>query len=472
MNKKLCDIGVIGLGVMGKNLIFNLAEKGISVAVFNRTKSKIDNLKKEKDYIEKKMYLTHSLDEFVSSLKSPKIILLMVKSGKSIDEIISKILPFLKKGDFILDGGNSYYKDTMDRSVYLKKKGIHFYGIGISGGEKGARFGPSIMVGGEKEAWKNLKPIFQKIAARSKVGDIACDFLSENGAGHYVKMVHNGIEYADMQLISESYSLLKNLVTPSNTELSSLFHNWNTGKLNSYLIEITSKILAKLDTDGKPLLEKVSDIASQKGTGKWVVKSALDLNVSLQIISSSVFARNISTKKEIRRKAGNVFPKENKELAIDKNAFCDRLQNALYMAKILSYDEGFNLLKKASTHYAWDLDLKVIAKIWSAGCIIRSDFLKNIEKAFEKESRHHLIFDQFFIKQINQCYEDLKRIVEIATVNQLPIPCFSSALAYFEQIRSFKLSTNLVQAMRDFFGAHMYERIDKEKDVLFHSNWE
>jgi len=465
------DIGLIGLAVMGQNLVLNINDHGYTVAVFNRTISKVD------DFLQgpaknTKVIGTHSLKEFFATLKKPKKVMLMVKAGEPVDEFIELCLPFLEKGDLIIDGGNSLFTDTNRRTESLKQKGILFLGTGISGGEEGARNGPSIMPGGNVEGWPLVKKIFQDISAKVENGDPCCEWVGENGAGHYVKMIHNGIEYGDMQLISESYDLLKRGLKTEAKELHQIFTTWNKGKLDSYLIEITSLIFTINDTDKNPLIDKILDVAGQKGTGKWTVISALDLGMPLTLISEAVFARCLSAIKDERIEASKKLKGPSPLYTGDKDQFIKNIENALYASKIISYAQGFMLLRQAATDYNWHLNYGAIALMWRGGCIIRSLFLGKIKDAFDTNpDLKNLLLDNFFIDQISEAQDGWRDVVAIGAKLGIPLPCFSTALAFYDGYRSSELPANLLQAQRDFFGAHTYERIDQPRGKYFHTNW-
>lgn len=465
------DIGLIGLAVMGQNLVLNMADRGFTVAVHNRTQSKVN------EFLEgpakgKSIVGSHDLKEFVESLKRPRKVMLMVKAGAPVDDLIGQLMPFLEPGDVIIDGGNSHFPDTQRRYEELGKKGILFVGAGISGGEEGARHGPSIMPGGNKEAWPLVKGIFQAIAAKSEDGEPCCDWVGEGGAGHYVKMVHNGIEYGDMQLICEAYDLLKRGVKLSYEEMGSLFAKWNQGVLDSYLIEITAEIFNKKDADGKPLLEKILDVAGQKGTGKWTGIDALDRGVPLTLIGEAVFARCLSALKEERVQASSVYPEPKLKEAVEKVHFCQEVADALYASKIISYAQGFMLMKSASEEHDWKLNFGSIALMWRGGCIIRSKFLGKIKQAYEKNPQlKSLLLDPFFVEEITRSIPSWREVVAKGALMGIALPCFGTALSFFDGYRTANLPANLLQAQRDFFGAHTYERIDKPRGQFFHTNW-
>lgn len=464
------DIGLIGLAVMGQNLALNMNDKGFTVAVYNRTASKVD------EFLEgpakgSKIIGARDIQEFVKELKRPRRIILMVKAGSPVDDFIEQLLPYLEKGDIIIDGGNSLFEDTNRRVRSLDQKGILFVGSGISGGEEGARHGPSIMPGGNAAAWPHIKDIFQSIAAKVD-GEPCCDWVGDEGAGHYVKMVHNGIEYGDMQLISEAYSILKSTLDLSEDELCQIFKDWNKGELDSYLIEITSHILATKDESGKLLVDNILDVAGQKGTGKWTVINALDLGIPLTLISEAVFARFLSSLKEERIEASKAYGLKQEKFTGDKKQFIEAIKNALYASKIISYTQGFMLFKQAADQYKWKLNFGGIALMWRGGCIIRSKFLGKIKEAYEKNSGlKNLLLDPFFKGEIERSLKGWRYAVSKAVELGVPTPCFSTALAFFDGYRSDKLPANLIQAQRDYFGAHTYERLDKPRGQYFHTNW-
>lgn len=470
MPKPQADIGLIGLAVMGQNLVLNMNDNGFTVAVFNRTVSKVD------DFLNgpakgTKVIGAHSLEEFIGLLKRPRRVMLMVKAGDPVDEFIEQCLPFLEPGDILIDGGNSLFTDTVRRCKELKAKGIIYIGTGISGGEEGARHGPSIMPGGNPEGWPHVKNIFQAISAKVD-GEPCCDWVGDEGAGHYVKMVHNGIEYGDMQLISESYHLLKNVAGLSHQELHDVFTEWNKGDLDSYLVEITSQIFLFKDTDGKPLLDKILDVAGQKGTGKWTVINALDLGMPLTLISEAVFARMLSSLKEERVAASALLKGPQKRFEGNRSDFINSVRQALYASKIISYAQGFMLMQQAAKEYKWKLNYGAIALMWRGGCIIRSQFLGKIKEAFKKNPNlQNLLLDQFFLNEIQNRQNGWRKAVSAAVEHGIPSPCFSTALAFYDGYRTAQLPANLLQAQRDFFGAHTYERIDKPRGQFFHSNW-
>ncbi|MCY8987697.1 NADP-dependent phosphogluconate dehydrogenase [Bacillus atrophaeus] len=463
------QIGVIGLAVMGKNLALNIESRGFSVSVYNRSSSKTEEFLQEAQG--KNVVGTYSIEEFVQSLEAPRKILLMVKAGAATDATIQSLLPHLEKDDILIDGGNTYYKDTQRRNKELAESGIHFIGTGVSGGEEGALKGPSIMPGGQKEAHELVKPILEAIAAKVD-GEACTTYIGPDGAGHYVKMVHNGIEYGDMQLISESYFILKKVLGLSAEELHEVFAEWNKGELDSYLIEITADIFTKKDEEtGKPLVDVILDKAGQKGTGKWTSQSALDLGVPLPIITESVFARFISAMKDERVKASGLLAgPEAKPVTENKAELIEAVRKALFMSKICSYAQGFAQMKAASDEYNWDLKYGEIAMIFRGGCIIRAAFLQQIKEAYDREPElDNLLLDNYF-KNIVESYQGaLRQVISLAVSQGVPVPSFSSALAYYDSYRTAVLPANLIQAQRDYFGAHTYERTDKEG--VFHTEW-
>ncbi len=463
------DFGLIGLGVMGQNLVLNIERNGFTVSVYNRTLSKTENFIKTRA-VGKNIKGFVNIKEFVESIKTPKKIMLMVKAGKAVDAMIENLLPYLDKGDIIIDGGNSFFQDTIQRYNYLKEKGIRYIGTGVSGGEEGALNGPSIMPGGDKSAYSEIEPIFISIAAKVN-GEPCCVYIGPDGAGHYVKMIHNGIEYADMQLISESYFLIKKLTGMSNEEMSEVFAEWNKKELSSYLIEITSYILKKKDAEsGKYIIDLILDKAAQKGTGKWASQNALELGVPAPTITESVFARCISALKEERIEASKILKGPEIKFSGNKNQLIDSLQKALYAAKVCSYAQGFALMREASKEYNWNLNYGKIAMIWRGGCIIRAQFLEHIKEAFDKNpGLKNLLLDDYFKSAVEKAQQSWREIVNTAIENGIPIPAFSSALAYYDNYRTERLPANMIQAQRDYFGAHTYQRIDKEG--IFHTKW-
>jgi len=464
------NIGLIGLAVMGQNLVLNMNDHGFKVAVYNRTTSTVDEFlagpAKGTQVVG-----THSLEALVDSLETPRIVMLMVKAGDVVDQYIEKLLPLLAPGDIIVDGGNSLFTDTSRRTQYLAEKGLNFIGSGVSGGEEGARNGPSIMPGGNKAAWAAVKPIFQAISAKVG-GEPCCEWVGDNGAGHYVKMVHNGIEYGDMQLICEAYQLLSEGLGLSADEMHEIFAEWNRGELSSYLIEITANILAYKDADGQPLLEKILDTAGQKGTGKWTGINALDLGIPLTLIGESVFARCLSAQKDERVKAAKVLPKQQGAFSGDRKAMIDAVRDALYAAKIISYAQGFRLMREAAKEYKLALNYGEIALMWRGGCIIRSQFLNDIKQAYNKNpDLENLLLDDFFTAEMKKAEAGWRKAVILGIELGIPTPAFSSALAYFDGYRTERLPANLLQAQRDYFGAHTYERIDQPRGQFFHTDW-
>ena len=464
------DVGLIGLAVMGQNLVLNMIDHGYSVCVYNRSREKLEKFVSQ--YSNSLLHGEVFIKDFILKIKKPRKIILMIKAGNAVDDIINQMLPFLERGDIVVDGGNSFYKDTEKRCDYLKSKEIYFLGCGISGGEEGARYGPSIMPGGDIQAWPYIKKIFLDIAAKADDGKACCEWVGEGGAGHYVKMVHNGIEYGDIQLICEAYSLMKHLLHLPNEQMSQIFSDWNTKELNSYLIEITATILRFLDKDGSYLIDNILDVAEQKGTGKWTVSSALDLNIPISLIAESVFVRFLSNFKEDRIKASQIF--FNKGISKDtiSNNFINDIFYALYAAKIMSYTQGFMLMKKASEKFFWNLNYGSIALNWRAGCIIKSAFLDKIYDAFKlNPNLNNLLMDEFFIEELKKSLISLRKVVSTAALYGVSIPCFSSSLAFFDGFSTNASSSNLVQALRDYFGAHTYERIDAPRGNFFHTEW-
>ncbi|HRE52469.1 MAG TPA: decarboxylating NADP(+)-dependent phosphogluconate dehydrogenase [Flavitalea sp.] len=469
--EKLSDIGVIGLAVMGENLILNMESKGFRVTAFNRTVDKVEHFinGRAKD---KNIAGAHSIEELVASLKSPRKIMLMVKAGKPVDDFIELLIPHLDKGDIIIDGGNSHFPDTERRVKYVESKGLRYIGTGVSGGEEGALLGPSIMPGGSKDAWPEIKPIFQSIAAKVDDGAPCCDWVGDGGAGHFVKMVHNGIEYGDMQLICEVYHIMNSLLGMSADEMHKVFKEWNEGELDSYLIEITRDILAYKE-DGVPVIDKILDTAGQKGTGKWTGTVALDLGIPLTLITESVFARCLSALKDERVKAAKVLTAGPKaSFTGDKKQFIDQLRDALYAAKVISYAQGYQMMRAAAKEFGWELNYGNIALMWRGGCIIRSRFLGNIKEAFDKNPElTNLLLDPYFSEKIQASQDGLRKVVATAALNGIPVPCLSAGINYYDGYRSERLPANLLQAQRDYFGAHTYERVDKPRGQFFHTNW-
>jgi len=466
-----CDIGLIGLAVMGQNLVLNMDDHGFKVAVFNRTVSKVD------DFINgnakgTKVVGTHSIEELVSVLKRPRRVMLLVKAGQPVDNFIELLIPHLEEGDIIIDGGNSNYHDTMRRTEYVESKGLLYIGTGVSGGEEGARHGPSIMPGGSPAAWPHVRPVFQAVAARVADGTPCCDWVGENGAGHFVKMVHNGIEYGDMQLICESYHLMKEGLGLTHDQMHQVFAEWNEGKLDSYLIEITRDILGFRDEDGSPLVEKILDTAGQKGTGKWTAVSALDMGIPLTLIAEAVLARFLSALKDQRVAASKLLSGPEPRFEGDRRAFVDDIREALYASKIISYTQGYMLMQAAAQEYAWHLNYGGIALMWRGGCIIRSVFLGEIKEAFDRDpSLSNLLLAPYFKEQVEAAQLAWRRVVARAVEMGIPVPAMSSALAFYDGYRHERLPANLLQAQRDYFGAHTYERVDRPRGEFFHTNW-
>ena len=465
------QIGVVGMAVMGKNLALNIESRGYSVALFNRTGAKTTAVVEE--HPDKNFKATYTIEEFVESIEKPRRILLMVKAGPATDATIQELLPHLDKGDILIDGGNTFFKDTMRRNEELANSGINFIGTGVSGGEEGALKGPSIMPGGQKEAYELVAPILEQISAKAEDGAPCVTYIGPNGAGHYVKMVHNGIEYGDMQLIAESYDLMKNILDLSVEEMADIFKEWNQGELDSYLIEITADILTRKDDEGtgKPVVDVILDAAGNKGTGKWTSQSALDLGVPLPLITESVFARYISAYKEERVQASKILSRTNDfEFTGDKKELVEKIREALYFSTIMSYAQGFAQLRVASKEFDWDLPFGEIAKIWRAGCIIRARFLQKITDAYDKNPEiENLLLDDYFVEITKKYQQSVRDVVALAVQAGVPVPTFSSAIAYFDSYRAERLPANIIQAQRDYFGAHTYERVDKEG--IFHYSW-
>jgi 6-phosphogluconate dehydrogenase len=465
------DIGLIGLAVMGQNLVLNMEDHGYTVAVYNRTLARVDEFiagsAKGRNIIG-----THSIEELVAALKPPRRVMLLVKAGEPVDAFIDKLIPHLEAGDIIIDGGNSNYNDTIRRTKYVESKGLLYIGTGVSGGEEGARHGPSIMPGGSPDAWLHVKPIFQAVAAKVE-GDVpCCDWVGENGAGHYVKMTHNGIEYGDMQLICEAYYLMKEALGMSNQEMHQVLAEWNQGKLDSYLIEITRDILGFKDENGEYVIDKILDTAGQKGTGKWTGISALDMGIPLTLIAEAVFARCLSALKDERVAASKVLGGPSATFDGDKQAFIKDIHDALYASKIMSYTQGYMLMQAAAKEYGWNLNLGGIALMWRGGCIIRSVFLGKIKDAFDKDpALNNLLLDDYFRAEVESAQAGWRRVVAKAVEMGVPIPAMSSALAFFDGYRRERLPANLLQAQRDYFGAHTYERVDRPRGEFFHTDW-
>jgi 6-phosphogluconate dehydrogenase len=470
MPQELCDIGLIGLAVMGQNLVLNMNDHGFRVAVFNRTVSKVD------DFLNNEAKGTsiagaHSIEELAALLKRPRRVMLMVKAGETVDQMIDLLVPHLEPGDIIIDGGNSHFPDTTRRTEALAGKGILFIGTGVSGGEEGARRGPSIMPGGNPLAWPHVKPIFQAIAAKVD-GVPCCEWVGENGAGHYVKMVHNGIEYGDIQLICEAYQMLNDGLGLTPAELHDVFAEWNAGELDSYLIEITRDIFGKLDDDGEPIVDKILDTAGQKGTGKWTGISSLDLGVPVTLIGEAVYARCLSAMKEERVRASQTLTGPSRCPIENRKGFIEDVRSALYCSKMISYAQGYMLLREAAKEYKWNLNFGGIALMWRGGCIIRSRFLGKIKEAFDKNPQlENLLLDEFFSTTLLKYQAAWRRAIVQAIELGVPTPAFSTALAFFDGYRSARLPANLLQAQRDYFGAHTYERVDQPRGQFFHTNW-
>lgn len=467
----LADIGLIGLAVMGENLVMNMESKGFTVAVFNRTTSKVENFVNGRAK-GKNIIGTYSLEELVQSLKKPRRIMMMVKAGSAVDSLIDQLLPLLEEGDILIDGGNSHFPDTIRRCKYVESKGMLYIGTGVSGGEEGALKGPSMMPGGSPAAWPHVKPIFQAICAKVEDGTPCCDWVGEDGAGHFVKMVHNGIEYGDMQLICEAYQLMRDGLGMSADEMHEVFAQWNKTELDSYLIEITRDILAYKDTDGKPIVDKILDTAGQKGTGKWTGMAALDEGVPLTLIGEAVFARCLSAMKSERVEASQLFPAADHAITCDKAAFIEDIRKALYASKIISYAQGYTLMRAAAKNYGWNLNYGGIALMWRGGCIIRSVFLGKIKEAYDRDPQlSNLLLDPYFKNTIQGLVPAWRNVVSEAVKHGIPMPAFSSALSYFDGYTTEKLPANLLQAQRDYFGAHTYERLDAPRGEFFHTNW-
>ncbi|WOX37211.1 NADP-dependent phosphogluconate dehydrogenase [Ligilactobacillus salivarius] len=465
------QIGVVGMAVMGKNLALNIESRGYSVAIYNRTGSKTEKV--VADHPDKNLVPSYTIEDFVNSLETPRRIILMVKAGAPTDATIKSLLPHLDKGDVLIDGGNTFFQETMRRNEELDNSGINFIGMGVSGGEKGALEGPSLMPGGQKEAYDLVEPILKKIAAKAGDGEACVTYVGPNGAGHYVKMVHNGIEYGDMELIAESYNLMRNLLGLSNDEISDVFNEWKDGELKSYLIDITADILTRKDDlgTGKPIVDVILDRAGNKGTGKWSSQSALELGVPQSLITESVYARYISAMKDERVAASQVLPNPEFDLGdVNKKELVEKIRRALYFSKIMSYAQGFEQLRVASENYDWNLNYGDMAKIWREGCIIRAQFLQKITDAYEKNHElKNLMLDDYFKKIVEEYQNDVRDIAALAIKAGVACPGFSSAITYYDQYRSAHLPANIIQAQRDYFGAHTYERTDREG--IYHYEW-
>ena len=470
--KELSDIGLIGLAVMGENLVLNMESKGFRVSVFNRTVEKVDKFMEGRGK-GLNIYGAHSLEDFVASLKAPRKVFLMVKAGAAVDAFIDKLIPVLSPGDIIIDGGNTHFPDTARRTEYVESKGLLYIGTGVSGGEEGALKGPSMMPGGSPAAWPYVKPIFQGICAKVADGSPCCDWVGEGGAGHFVKMVHNGIEYGDIQLICECYQIMKDILGMTNEEMHETFAEWNKGDLDSYLIEITRDILAKKDDEGRYVLDYILDTAGQKGTGKWTAVSALDQGVPLTLIGESVFARCLSAQKEERVAASGILqgPRPAK-FAGDRTAFLEDLRKALFAAKVVSYAQGYALMRAAAKEYGWNLNYGGIALMWRGGCIIRSVFLGRIKEAFDKDPDiPNILLDPYFSGKLAEAQQGWRNVLCTAIQNGVPAPCLTAGLQYYDGYRCSRLPANMLQAQRDFFGAHTYERTDRPRGEFFHTNW-
>ena len=470
--KAVSDIGLVGLAVMGENLALNMESKGFKVSVYNRTVEKVDRFMEGRGK-GLNFYGAHSLEDFIDSLKSPRKVFLMVKAGKPVDEFIDRLIPLLDPGDIIIDGGNTHFPDTARRTDYVESKGLLYIGTGVSGGEEGALKGPSMMPGGSPAAWPFVKPIFQGISAKVADGTPCCDWVGQGGAGHFVKMVHNGIEYGDIQLICECYQIMKDILGMTNEEMHETFAEWNRGDLDSYLIEITRDILAKKDEDGRYVLDYILDTAGQKGTGKWTAISALDLGEPLTLISESVYARCLSALKDERVNASGILdgPKPVR-FEGDRAAFLEDLRRALFASKVVSYAQGYSLMRAAAKEYGWALNYGGIALLWRGGCIIRSVFLGKIKEAFDKEpDLANILLDPYFQEKLSDAQQGWRKVVSQAIMNGVPAPCMSAALEYYDGYRTERLPANLLQAQRDYFGAHTYERTDRPRGEFFHTNW-
>ena len=469
--EKLADIGLIGLAVMGQNLALNINDHGYRVAVFNRTTSKVTRFL-ENEAAGRDIVGAYAPEEFVKRIKRPRKIILMIQAGDAVDKSIAQLTPLLDAGDIIIDGGNSNFKDTIRRTAEVEAKGLLYVGAGISGGEEGARYGPSIMPGGSVAAWAAVKPILQAVAAKVADGTPCCDWVGEDGAGHFVKMAHNGIEYADMQLISESCHLMSQALGMSESEISQVFARWNAGKLESFLVEITSEILAFQDDDGEPLLRKILDVASQKGTGKWTAITALEEGTPLTLIGEAVFARFLSAIKDQRVAASKALPGPQAEFTGDRAQFIRDLEQAVYAAKIISYTQGYMLMQDAARAYNWNLNYGGVALMWREGCIIRSAFLGEIQRAYAvNPALANLLLDDYFSAAVIEAQAAWREVVAAGVRHGIPLPIMSGALAFYDGYRSARLPANLLQAQRDYFGAHTYERVDRPRGEYFHTNW-
>ncbi len=469
MNK--ADIGLIGLAVMGENLVMNMESRGFSVAVYNRTTERVDSFIQGRAK-GKRVFGCHSLAELRDALEKPRKVMLMVKAGQPVDDYIEQLLSVLEPGDVIIDGGNSHFPDTTRRTAYVESRGLLYVGTGVSGGEEGALKGPSMMPGGSPEAWPLVKPIFQRICAKVDDGSPCCDWVGEGGAGHFVKMVHNGIEYGDMQLICEAYQLMRDALGMSAREISAVFDEWNRGELDSYLVAITRDILATADADGTALVDHILDAAGQKGTGKWTVSSALDDGVPLTLIAEAVFARCLSARKEERVAASALFPREAPAFSGDKAEMVDAIRQALYASKMISYAQGYALMRAEAETSRWNLNYGGVALMWRGGCIIRSVFLGRIKEAFDRDPNlANLLMDPYFAEAIRRCLPAWRKVVSASVLLGVPVPSMSAALSYFDGYTCANLPANLLQAQRDYFGAHTYERTDRPRGTFFHTNW-
>jgi 6-phosphogluconate dehydrogenase len=468
-----CDIGLVGLAVMGENLVLNMESRGFRVAVYNRTVEKVDGFVQNGRGAGKKIVGCHSIEQLAANLKRPRKVMLMVKAGKAVDDFIEMLLPHLEPGDIIIDGGNTHFPDTVRRTRYVESKGLLYIGTGVSGGEEGALKGPSIMPGGSPAAWPHVKPIFQAIAAKVEDGSPCCDWVGENGAGHFVKMVHNGIEYGDMQLICECYQIMKEGLGLTNKEMHEVFTTWNEGELSSYLVEITRDILAYKDENKKTVLDLILDTAGQKGTGKWTSIAALDLGIPMTMVSEAVFSRSLSALLDERVAASKILKgPAKKKTTPGKKAFIEDIRKAMYASKIVSYAQGYMLMREAAKEYGWNLNYGGIALLWRGGCIIRSLFLGKIKEAFDKNpGLSNLLLDSYFQKVMKNCQDSWRKVIATAIQMGIPVPAMSSTLAFYDGYRHKRLPANLLQAQRDYFGAHTYERVDKPRREFFHTNW-
>jgi len=469
--KQKADIGLIGLAVMGENLVLNMESKGFTVGVFNRTTARVDEFMAGRG-AGKNFIGAHSIEELCASLEKPRKVMMLVKAGKPVDDFIELIIPHLEEGDIIIDGGNSHFPDTIRRCKYVESKGLLYIGTGVSGGEEGALLGPSMMPGGSPAAWPAVKEIFQAVSAKVDGGVPCCDWVGEGGAGHFVKMVHNGIEYGDMQIICEAYQVMKDLLGLNADEIYEVFKEYNKGDLDSYLIEITRDIMGFRDENGEALVEKILDTAGQKGTGKWTAVAALDAGIPLTLIGESVFARCLSAQKDMRVLASKAISGPEAKFTGDKKQMISDLKDALFGAKIISYAQGYNLMMEAANEYKWNLNYGGIALMWRGGCIIRSVFLGDIKKAFDSNpGLENLLLDPHFKAIVENAQAGWRRVCATALTYGVPVPALTSALCYFDGLRSERLPANLLQAQRDYFGAHTYERIDKPRGEFFHTNW-